>query len=483
MPVPEEKKVVHIADVVRHGEKLIIPTGMTIKEAKDLLTRREKYEEEQVDINEQIPCFVWDGALALSKAMARKFGFASAEVIPGGFFRPDQKPQMISIECGFGKTVLVPWGRFSIPNIEGYLETQLTEKEGKYIFTIRAIVRRMYTEIVHELIEMTRKIVAEESIYLGQAIRIKFLDNNNIVNPMPQPSFLDLRKVKPDELIYAKDVNDAVTTSIFAPIEHTAECRKHKIPLKRGVLLSGPYGTGKTLAAYVTAKKAIDNKWTFLYCASANELGEMVRFAKQYQPAVIFCEDIDREVNGARTAEMDDILNIVDGIESKNSEIMIILTTNHVENINKALLRPGRLDAVINVLPPDAEAAERLIRLYGGRLINANEDLKAAGELMAGKIPAVIRECVERSKLTAIKNNGGELGEKLRITGIDLAEAGKSMQHQLTLLAEQEPSKSLDELFGLKMRDLITDVVTTKNVPVLVELQEISETLDNYVNG
>ena len=79
-----------------------------------------------------------------------------------------------------------------------------------------------------------------------------------------------------------------------------------------------------------------------------------------------------------------------------------MLTTNHLENINPAMLRPGRLDSIINVLPPDAEAVSRLFHLYGGSTIAADEDLSKAADLLSGTIPAVIAEVVKRAKLVQL---------------------------------------------------------------------------------
>lgn len=462
----------HVAEVVRHGEKLLIPPGMGIPEAIDILERQAKYEEEQIEIKEDINCFIWDGALAMSKAMKQKFGWASAEIIPGSFFTPSQKPQMISVEISYNETVLVPWGRFTLPNIEGYVETGWNNKDGRVIFQFHAVVKRKHESAIRELIAIARDIASKESIYKGKAIRIRFNNDDGEALSWPIPKFLDISRVKENELIFSDEVQSAVSTSIFTVVEHTEKCRKHKIPLKRGVLLSGPYGTGKTLVAYVTAKKCVDNAWTYLYCERADELGEMVRFAKHYEPAVIFCEDIDREVAGERSVQMDEILNIVDGIESKNSELMIILTTNHIENINKAMLRPGRLDAVINVLPPDAKAVEKLIRLYGGFAIAPEEDLKEASEILKGQIPAVVRECVERSKLSAIRHCKDESTE-MKITGGALLEASRTMKMQLDLLAKEKPNLTLNEKLGLTFRELIQETMIPETEKVLSRIGDL----------
>src|SRR5258708_32271027 len=215
---------------------------------------------------------------------------------------------------------------------------------------------------------------------------------------MPEPRFLDLAQVRANELVFSDDVDRAIHASLFTPIERAEECRKLGMPVKRGVLLAGPFGVGKTLAAYVAAAKAEKAGWTFVYCETAPELSDVVRFAQQYAPAVVFCEDIDRVVSGDRDIDMDQILSIVDGIESKESEILLVLTTNDAKDINQAMLRPGRLDSVINVTPPDPGAVIRLIHLYARGILANGEDLTAVGAHLAGPIPAVIQEGVEPSK-------------------------------------------------------------------------------------
>jgi transitional endoplasmic reticulum ATPase len=196
-------------------------------------------------------------------------------------------------------------------------------------------------------------------------------------------------------------------------------------------LLEGPYGTGKTLAATVTAKKCEANGWTFITVGRVTALEGALQFAVAYQPCVVFVEDIDREMAGERTAQMDDILNKIDGIISKGAEIMVVLTSNAAENINRAMLRPGRLDAVLHIGPPDADAVQKLLRVYGRKLIKPGEDLTQAGLALAGRIPAVIREVVERSKLYAI---GRAPGADFYLTDMDIVRSAAGMAHHLELL-------------------------------------------------
>jgi transitional endoplasmic reticulum ATPase len=257
-------------------------------------------------------------------------------------------------------------------------------------------------------------------------------------------------------LVYSRAVEEAITTNLFTPIERMQDCIANNIPVKRGVLLGGPYGTGKTLAATVASKLAEQHGITYLYVPHSDELADAIEFAKQYDrtACVIFCEDIDRAISGERSVAMDDILNILDGIDTKNSKIITVLTTNHLENINPAMLRPGRLDAIINVEAPDAEAVQRLIRLYGEGTIAQDTDLKPSGELLAGTIPAVIAEVVKRAKLVQLQLQ--EPGTKVEnITGEAVYSAAQTMQSQIDLLAAQSAKKVIEPTF----KDVIGDAV------------------------
>ena len=86
-------------------------------------------------------------------------------------------------------------------------------------------------------------------------------------------------------------------------------------------------------------------------------LKDALRAAAMYAPAVIFAEDIDKAMEGERSTQMNDILNTLDGIDTKNNPVITILTSNHLENINKAFLRAGRIDSLIQMGPLDAEQA------------------------------------------------------------------------------------------------------------------------------
>lgn len=465
-----------VADIVHMGEKLILPEGMNIPQAIDLLSRRLKYEQEETAFSDSFEVFPLDGAYALQQVLTKKYGWAQAIPTPGFFGK--NPPEMLRIEVAPGQFTEAPWGRFSLPNIKGYIQTGVEQKKGRWVFSLSANILRLNEREVRSLFDDVRAYLKENSIYKGQAVKIRFRDDNGNLLKMPEPSFLDTSTIDPHGLIYAKEVQDAVETNLFTPIRRVKDCLLNGVPVKRGVLLGGTYGTGKTLAATVASRLAVDNGITYVYVPRADELSDAIEFAKQYQsPAcVIFCEDIDRAVNGDRSVKMDDILNILDGIDTKNANIITVVTTNDLLSINPALLRPGRLDAVINVTPPDAQAVEKLIRFYAGPAIDAETNLTDAGIRLAKAqtIPAVIAEVVKRAKLSELKLlPAGQLVTKLSEAAI--LEAANTIAAQVELLKDKEPEAvtTIEHLVRREATDAAQAVWASNTKPLLNEIDKI----------
>lgn len=435
-------------EIVRHGKQIILPEGMSFKDARVWLERKEREDEQAVRVDELINCHPLEGAIALAKALKEIYGWTNLVPTPGFF--GDNPPAFINMEVGPGINVQVPWGRIVIPKIEGYIHSAVGKKDGRFCYRIVGEIKQKHRLEIANLIDKVRLVFSSDSIYKGNAIRISFPDPSDDFNIHDNcPKFMDLTDVKSDELIFDDDVRKLVETSLFTPIKYTAACVAAGIPLKRGILLEGPYGTGKTLTAKVAADLCQKNGWTFIYLNSVKSLRDAIHFARNYMPAMIFAEDIDQVLgNQDRDEETNDILNNIDGIDSKNDKLMVVLTTNHVEQLNKAMLRQGRLDAVIPVRPPNAQAVMKLVRIYGRGLIHENEDLATVGELLKGRIPAAIREVVERAKLAAIWRRDGNM-EGMNVTSQDLEIAAMGMEHHLKLQEHPiDDKKPLMEQFG-----------------------------------
>lgn len=419
-------------DVNRSEDGAIyLPEKMEIDEAILWLQRKKKEENQMVAVVETLECFPPDGAVALMRAMKEQFGWTALSTVKTMF--GEEPPMMVDIEIGPNESIKVPWGRFEIPGISGHVETSATMKDGLVVFALTGQVKQKHYHVVTELARRTRELVATDSIYRGKAFKVRYNDQGTgEFGAMEAPRFLDLQAVVPNELIFSDELTQAINDYVFTPILHPKECEEAGVPVKRGICLLGPFGTGKTLTAYVAAKHCETVGRTFVYLKDVAHLADAIRFAEQYAPAVVFAEDIDRVVSGGRTEAVDEILNTLDGVDSKESKVMVIMTTNHIDKVNRAILRPGRIDVALLVGPPDAVAAIRLVKQYSRGLLAKDIDLEPVGELLKGQIPAVIREAVERAKLSSI----GRRAKNVNITTEDLLQAGRTLNEHISMMAE-----------------------------------------------
>ena len=453
-----EQAVTNVAEIVRHGEKITLPENLSIADAIEVLKSRATYEQQTTVVRQEYSVLPLDGANALNEVLRAKYGWAQAVPTPGFF--GSAPPQMLSVEVKPGVFNKVPWGRFELPNIDGMVQCDVSHKAGRYIFNLVASVKRKHEADITALFAAVGTYLKTGSIYMGNAVKIRFRDDDGDPLGMPEVELIDTRKIDPSGLIYAADVQAAVETNLFTPISRVHDCIANNISVKRGVLLGGTYGTGKTMAATVASRLAVDAGVTYLYVQRAAELAAGIEFAKQYQsPAcVIFCEDIDRETSGERSVAMDDILNLLDGIDTKHQNIITVLTTNDLNAINPAMLRPGRLDAVIDVTPPDAAAVEKLLRLYGGESIPSSTKLTAAAKLLDGQIPAIIAEVVKRAKLVQLRLQ--PVGERVGTLSEEaLTEAAATMNAQIKLLHDRSKkapaADTLDTAFQRAMHAML----------------------------
>lgn len=430
----QKTATVNDVDIVREGTKMVLPPKMPYNDAIKWLERKRDADETEIGIHHELKCSPMDGAVAFHRAICEKYGFSDLTPTPGFF--GSSPPTMVGVPTSVDTSMQVPLGRVIIPGIDGYLEAGC----GDESFLIRGKTRRKHEADVLELVHLTKKFQREQSIYKGKAVKVCWEWNRNGDGYHPirnAPKFIPLSGTREDDLIFGKEVENALKIGLFTPIEQAAACRQFQVPLKRGVLLYGPFGTGKTLTANVTALKAVRNNFTFIYLNSVLDLKEGLQFAQQYAPAVVFCEDIDRAMAGDRSMSMDDVLNILDGVDTKGSEIITVFTTNAVEKINPAVLRMGRLDTLVHVKRPDAEAAQRLVLKYARGLLASDVDLTKVGEVLKNKIPAFIRETTERAKIAAISRlNGGDiLGQVLES---DLLEAASAMEPHAAMLEPKD---------------------------------------------
>lgn len=409
-------------DITFEGTRFIVPAAMTLMDAARFLVAKEQEELTVVHFDRTFPYRPYDGARAAAAVFRRTFG---AAVQVSTMFDP---AGLVTVNTSIDTTEQVPWGQITVPLLPDAVIHFVTETDPRGdLFRIVVEGPRKYRHHVDGLFALVDAELATNSLYRGKAIA-------------GDMTFLDLRHVDPTNVTYSADVMTQLQANLWALIEHTEAMRDHGVSLKRSVLLYGPYGSGKTMAAYLTAKVAEQNGWSFHYCRPGlDDLDSVMQTAMLYQPAVVFFEDIDTlsDPRSIRAGGVSRLLDTFDGIAAKGAEVICVMTTNHVDRIHKGMIRPGRLDALIHIGHLDRNGCEVLIRnVIPDTLLDPDTDFGVVFEAMRGYLPAFVREAVDRSLRYAIALGHGHAARIGTQALVDAAN-GLRAQHDLMHAAEE----------------------------------------------
>lgn len=163
-----------------------------------------------------------------------------------------------------------------------------------------------------------------------------------------------------DDVFLAEDIVKAVKDDLNFFLNNEPVFREVGIPYKRGYLLTGPPGNGKSSICRVLATSMPFESFMFDFSnpdMGNNELTEAFKWATKVAPSVFFLEDIDRIFDpdtGPKTrVTMDHLLNCLDGIRV-NDGLVVVATANNPKTLDSAILsRPGRFDKVVQIDVPD----------------------------------------------------------------------------------------------------------------------------------
>ncbi|GLH08460.1 26S proteasome regulatory subunit 8 [Gryllus bimaculatus] len=186
--------------------------------------------------------------------------------------------------------------------------------------------------------------------------------------------------------------------------------------LPKGVLLVGPPGTGKTLLARAVAGEA---GVPFFHAAGpefdeilvgqgARRVRDLFKAAKENAPCVVFIDEID-SVGSKRTNSVlhpyanqtiNQLLSEMDGFH-QNEGVIVLGATNRRDDLDKALLRPGRFDLEITVPVPDYVGRKDILKLYLGRILCKNMDVELLARGTTGFTGADLENMVNQAALKA----------------------------------------------------------------------------------
>jgi cell division protease FtsH len=212
----------------------------------------------------------------------------------------------------------------------------------------------------------------------------------------------------------------------------------------RGVLLDGPPGTGKTLLAKALAGEcgasfiSVDGSYfsSMFLGAGISKVKELFARARASAPCIVFIDEIDgigRRSNGSGEAhageqEQNRIINRLlvemDGF-SPLENVVVVAATNHIDNIDPAMRRPGRFDMTVRTMLPTPPEREALFKLYLAKVKSAAViDTPSLARTASGMSPADIANCVNRAASSAAEAGESEVGEERLYQALETHQLG-----------------------------------------------------------
>ncbi|MDI6708482.1 MAG: CDC48 family AAA ATPase [Candidatus Thermoplasmatota archaeon] len=235
--------------------------------------------------------------------------------------------------------------------------------------------------------------------------------------------FIEAPKVKWKDVGGLEQAKQELIEAVEWPLKYPEVFETFKTKPPKGILLYGPPGTGKTLLAKAVATESEANfisiKGPELLSKFVGEsergVREMFRKARQAAPCIIFFDEID-SMAPSRTVSFDShvservvsqLLTELDGLEELK-DVVVLCASNRPDMIDKALLRPGRIDRLIYIPPPGKEERKKILEIHlEGKPLAKDVDLDELAEktsnYVGADLEAICREAVMLSLREVVK--------------------------------------------------------------------------------
>ena len=276
-------------------------------------------------------------------------------------------------------------------------------------------------EAARGLLSSVRALAVEHSVYRRQVV--SFGDEafgparGGLLAFQPRP------RLGREELILPGGLLAGIERQIVGVARHREALLGYGQHLKRGVLLYGEPGVGKTHTVRYLISSLPELTVLILSGAALRFIREACSVARSLQPSLLVIEDVDliaeeRGTHAGASPLLFQLLNEMDGL-GDDIDVTFLLTTNRVDVLEPALAsRPGRIDHAAEIPLPDAEGRRRLLALYQGGLTLDLVDPDRLLERTEGVTASFLKELLRRAALIALEEREGAAAAEpsLRVT-------------------------------------------------------------------
>lgn len=265
------------------------------------------------------------------------------------------------------------------------------------------------------------KLAGEKNIYKGKKIDC-------------DGRFLKLDNISWNDVVLDDGIEEVIKSNIVDSFKMRDILKKFDLPVKRGVILHGPPGTGKTKICKCLAK---DAEYSVLYALPADfnqdsgGIRRVTDMAKDLAPCLLIIEDLDwiaqHRTSGNAHFVME-LMNQIDGIESFG-DIITLGTTNCLDELENAIKnRPGRFDRIIKIDVPTEKSRKKMIKKFTSKFVlDEDVDIDKLSSVLDKLTGAHVFDLCTTAALFAVKDNS-IVDEKLFIKKKHFDEAIKEVK-------------------------------------------------------